>query len=79
MRAAIAFTTCLGEFIWMDGSSAAFFSWNDGEPNNGANGDENCVEMVMYGNSKWNDVSCANTYGYICKKYQGRGNTKRTG
>lgn len=58
-----------GEFLWSDGSTTSYFNWDSGEPNNGANGDENCVEMVMH-SKKWNDVSCKILNGYVCKKLQ---------
>ncbi|XP_031148631.2 L-selectin-like isoform X2 [Sander lucioperca] len=39
--------------------------WSQGEPNNVGN-QENCVWMR---NDKWNDISCSNSYTFIC--YEG--------
>ncbi|XP_048579859.1 uncharacterized protein LOC5521691 isoform X2 [Nematostella vectensis] len=54
-----------GGWQWSDGSPLAYVAWNGGEPNDLV-GVENCGEMVA-GNRLWNDYSCSQQRGYICK------------
>ncbi|XP_033107417.1 macrophage mannose receptor 1-like isoform X2 [Anneissia japonica] len=59
--------TTEGGWRWSDGSPFAYLNWNAGEPNNvGALG-EHCLELYSK-TGLWNDQSCSNTLGYICKK-----------
>ncbi|XP_070535731.1 macrophage mannose receptor 1-like [Ptychodera flava] len=58
--------TDLGGFEWVDGSPLDYTKWNEGEPNNYDN-IEDCVELYYY-TKNWNDVSCYNSAGYICKR-----------
>ena len=42
-----------------------YTNWSEGEPNNKTG--ENCLEYSV-GMGTWNDISCYNNFGYICKK-----------
>lgn len=47
---------------WVDGSSANYWNWNSGEPNNMS---QDC--MQMYTSGKWDDVACSSTMQcYVC-------------
>ena len=51
-------------FVWADGSSSTYRSWNSGEPNDHG-GNEDCVHV--FGIEYWNDLSCTSTLGcYFC-------------
>ena len=54
-------------YEWVDGSMVDFRNWGDGEPNN-ANSGENCTELVVALNGKWNDNSCYENMTYVCGK-----------
>ena len=52
-------------WLWVDGSTAYFTLWDNGEPNNdGSN--EDCVEFRMT-SEKWNDKPCHYSLPYICE------------
>ena len=52
-------------WLWVDGSTAYFTSWETGEPNN-AGLNEDCVEFRVT-SEKWNDVPCGYSLPYICE------------
>ncbi|XP_035670035.1 uncharacterized protein LOC118411665 [Branchiostoma floridae] len=51
---------------WSDGSAFVYFNWASGPDGDSTN---NCVEAVT-SNGRWNDVSCDENRGYICKTRQ---------
>jgi len=53
-----------GVWIWSDGSPFAFNNWSGSGPSNSW-GNEDCVQWV---NGKWNDINCARTFHFMCKK-----------
>ena len=55
----------LRQWLWVDGSTAYFTSWDTGEPD-GLLGIENCVAFRMT-SEKWNDKSCSDRLPYICE------------
>ncbi|XP_077993987.1 macrophage mannose receptor 1-like [Glandiceps talaboti] len=65
-------TASEGDFEWIDNSPVDFTNWYPGEPNNAGDNGEHCVnaESEHHRVGTWNDVDCANMYGYICKKYK---------
>ncbi|XP_038076947.1 macrophage mannose receptor 1-like [Patiria miniata] len=56
-----------GGWEWSNGSPFKFLNWASGEPNNWGTGGEHCTELKI-SNGLWNDISCSNTMGYVCKK-----------
>ncbi|KAK8734902.1 hypothetical protein OTU49_005721, partial [Cherax quadricarinatus] len=50
---------------WMDGTPAAYFNWDDGEPNGYFT--ENCIVMYLE-SGKWNDNVCDLRAAFICEK-----------
>ena len=60
-----------GTWIWEDGKAwASYQNFASGEPNNGAAGGEDCLEMVKGNdnNGRWNDISCGYAKSSVCKK-----------
>ncbi|XP_066304554.1 lymphocyte antigen 75-like [Branchiostoma lanceolatum] len=55
-----------GGWRWNDGSAFVYFNWASG-PNGGST--DNCVEITS-SNGRWNDLSCDEGRGYICKTRQ---------
>ena len=55
----------LRQWLWVDGSTAYFTSWDTGEPN-GLWANENCVVSRMM-SEKWNDKPCYYSLSYICE------------
>ena len=53
-------------WLWVDGSTAYFTFWDNGEPNN-AGSNEDCVEFRSVWGWKWNDVPCGYRRPYICE------------
>nr|A7X3W1.1 RecName: Full=C-type lectin lectoxin-Enh1; Short=CTL; Flags: Precursor [Pseudoferania polylepis]ABU68489.1 Lectoxin-Enh1 [Pseudoferania polylepis] len=52
---------------WSDRTSANYFSWNQGEPND-VQDNENCVHLwAPSGYLKWNDEPCASLHPFICQ------------
>ena len=56
--------TAEGTWAWSDGSTVDYTNWNDGEPNNSANGNEDCAHI--FGSALWNDATCSSTMASIC-------------
>ncbi|XP_039270051.2 macrophage mannose receptor 1-like [Styela clava] len=56
-------------WVWSDSTAVEYTNWNDNEPNGQGNGEE-CVEMYPWSGA-WNDVSCYEHRGYVCKKPAG--------
>jgi len=52
-------------WTWSDNSAYQYSNWGNGEPN-GLTG-EDCVEMYPW-DGTWNDVSCLEKRGFICKR-----------
>ena len=57
-----SFSEPSGGWQWSNGTSATYFNWNAGEPNN-SGGAENHTEM--YTSGKWNDEPNASTRPYV--------------
>jgi hypothetical protein len=53
-----------GTFVWTDGSSASYTSWNSGEPAS-SDTSQNCVYMLE--NGAWYDERCEQVFGFICE------------
>ncbi|XP_072017223.1 uncharacterized protein [Amphiura filiformis] len=51
-------------FVWEDGNTFVFSAWASSNPDNSNN--EDCVHLSA--GSLWNDYSCGNSIGYICKR-----------
>ena len=51
-------------WLWVDGSTATYFNWDNGKPDN-AGGKEFCVQMVV--SRKWNDRKCTADHYYLCE------------
>ncbi|XP_035460283.2 probable serine/threonine-protein kinase kinX isoform X1 [Scophthalmus maximus] len=54
-----------GRFIWLDGSRWSYADWLSGEPNNTSDL-EDCVEVLAFGNGKFNDFTCWEPQAFIC-------------
>ncbi|XP_070547771.1 C-type lectin lectoxin-Thr1-like [Ptychodera flava] len=54
-----------GCWVWDSGKSSSYRNWYVGEPNGGRS--ENCVAMRSHRQGRWNDESCYNRRGFICK------------
>ncbi|XP_075063033.1 perlucin-like protein isoform X2 [Mixophyes fleayi] len=52
-------------WVWADGTPLSFSAWDVGEPNNDKD-NEHCAE-ILGGVQTWNDRSCEDKQGYICK------------
>ena len=57
------------DFEWTDGSAWNYTNWNNGEPNNNANTDEDCVHIYP-GNGFWNDNPCSDYFLPLCAASQ---------
>ncbi|KAF4077177.1 hypothetical protein AMELA_G00205040 [Ameiurus melas] len=57
-------------WAWTDLSALGFTNWAQGEPSGGGHDGtrEDCVEM--YKDGKWNDNSCLEKRGFVCKRHQ---------
>ena len=55
----------LRQWLWVDGSTLFFTSWDTGEPN-GLWANDNCVVFRVM-SEKWNDAPCYNSLPYICE------------
>jgi len=56
-----------GVWIWSDGSPFAFNNWSGSGPSN-SGGNEDCVHGTQEENGNWNDINCASTFNFMCKK-----------
>ncbi len=55
------------KFNTVCGIKPTFTNWRRGEPND-VGGIENCAEIVMQWNGKWNDSKCHHALAYICQQ-----------
>ncbi|XP_033969344.1 lactose-binding lectin l-2-like [Trematomus bernacchii] len=53
-----------GRWMWSDGCAVKYFFWHSGQPNDRAQGGEDCVLNNWRG--KWNDGHCSNTFPSVC-------------
>ncbi|PFX22805.1 Oncoprotein-induced transcript 3 protein [Stylophora pistillata] len=54
-------------WLWVDGSQASYTQWHGVEPNN-SGGQEDCGQIFTVDQRReWNDVSCAQSYLYLCE------------
>ncbi|XP_065644833.1 macrophage mannose receptor 1-like isoform X3 [Hydra vulgaris] len=60
-------------FAWSDNTTSLFLNWTHGQPDN-FNENELCSEITTDG---WNDISCDNSFGFICKTKQGPDNVNK--
>ncbi len=51
-------------WAWVDGSPYGYTDWGVNEPND--LGGEDCGHLFT-GYQGWNDISCSNTYAYVCE------------
>ncbi len=57
-----------GAFVWTSGSASAFTYWLSGEPSNtGGSGGEDCVELNLFDNPRWNDSRCSDSNYFVCE------------
>ena len=54
-----------GAYQWADGAVPAFLRWHFREPNN--YGDEDCGEILVQGDSGWNDIDCEAARPAVCR------------
>ena len=54
-----------GTWAWVDGTDFSFERWGFGEPND-FGGNEDCAQLIAV-NGRWNDVSCADAYAFVCE------------
>ena len=53
-------------FVWVTDEPMVYINWDDGEPNDGAGG-EDCA--IYAGDSdSWDDRECDQTHGYFCER-----------
>ena len=55
-------------WTWSDKTPYDYSNWGENEPNQQYT--EECVEIYPW-NGKWNDVSCSEKRGFICKRPKG--------
>ena len=66
----------LDSFTYNDGrTEASIWSWDRNEPNN-YNGSQDCA--VQWGNGRWDDANCDDSYGFACNEV-GTNNWQVTG
>ena len=63
-----AFVEEKGAWKWVDCASWGNVFWASGEPNEAANGAEDCLSYSAYLGFKWNDMSCGKKVGFLCSK-----------
>jgi len=56
-------------WVWLDGIALGYTHWDDGEPNDGGDGGEDCgVIMTRDGReSEWDDRACDSERPYVCE------------
>ena len=65
-NAVVHFLCFAVDFYWSDNSKVDYTYWNVNQPSDTLFGQlEECVEMFTDGS--WNDVSCEDIRGFICK------------
>jgi hypothetical protein len=58
-----------GQWVWLDGAPVLYSHWDQGEPNDGGNGGEDCG-VVMTGDgrqSEWDDRGCESVRPFVCE------------
>ncbi|XP_071789139.1 uncharacterized protein [Asterias amurensis] len=55
-----------GGYAWSDGTQVEFTDWAPGEPND-YGGQEECVEIYLQSDNKWNDLYCWYQRNFICQ------------
>ena len=55
-----------GNFVGSEGKSRAFFNWDGDEPNQ--RGNQDCMEIGVDLNGKWNHLSCYAKRSFVCEK-----------
>jgi hypothetical protein len=55
-------------FLWLDGTpvDSSYMNWYQGQPYHPYGGTV-CMNMIIEWNYRWNDGSCSNLCGSICK------------
>ena len=62
-----------GTFVYeSDDALLSSTNWGAGEPNDNTSG-EDCVEVKIEWNGKWNDIPCTETKSYVCTRDTGKG------
>ena len=58
-----------GRFVWLDGNEITFSAWDDGEPNDGGDGGEDCVAILREDGrvGRWDARQCDAAYDYTCE------------
>lgn len=58
-----------GSWVWGEGFPMLYTNWDDGEPNDGSEGGEDCgVVMTQVGReSLWDDRACDEERAYVCE------------
>ena len=52
-------------WVWVDGSPAAYFNWDGGQPNDW--GGQDCANWGDGDDGRWNDADCGDTLAYVCE------------
>jgi hypothetical protein len=58
-----------GQWVWLDGRPVPYSHWDQGEPNDGGNGGEDCG-IVMTGDGRqteWDDRGCESVRPFVCE------------
>jgi hypothetical protein len=57
-----------GSFAWTSGSPSTFTYWLPGEPSNSyGGGGEDCVELNLRDDPRWNDSICSDSNYFVCE------------
>ncbi len=58
-----------GRWVWLDGQPLLYSHWDQGEPNNGGNGGEDCGILMTDQNraGEWDDRECDSTRPFLCE------------
>ncbi|XP_056604490.1 C-type mannose receptor 2-like [Triplophysa dalaica] len=54
-----------GSWEWSDNTDSAFRYWDSGQPDN-QGGSEDCTVTKVNNEGKWHDVSCSDSYTFVC-------------
>lgn len=62
-----------GQWVWLDGQPLLYSHWDQGEPNNGGNGGEDCGIIMTDPNraAEWDDRECDSTRPFLCELSEG--------